>query len=307
VEQIVEFLETMIGVWPTAIRSPANQCVFAFLVLLLVLDIARKGWRLSWSRLAVRSVAATIAIFNINLILAPAIWLLSDQIKALYALAGIPSIPTSAWSAFPVWALMLVAIVAHDFANYWNHRLMHMKWLWPVHAIHHSDPHVNALTAYRIHALETLVMWVSYTILLTWLGLPADAIGMGAVILVLHTIYVHVDVDWDHGPFRLLIASPRFHRWHHANAPEAYGKNLANVFPFFDRVFGTYHVPGPCTAAMGADNVPQNDVVRLTLWPALEWTRLTLEQIGIARRRIGSMSGRDAALPGSGMAKVDID
>lgn len=58
---------------------------------------------------------------------------------------------------------------------------------------------------------------------------------------------------------------------------------------------------------MGADNVPQNDVVRLTLWPALEWTRLTLEQIGIARRRIGSMSGRDAALPGSGMAKVDID
>ena len=60
---------------------------------------------------------------------------------------------------------------------------MHMKWLWPVHAIHHSDPDVNALTTYRVHALETLVMWGSYTILLTWLGLPADAIGIGALIL----------------------------------------------------------------------------------------------------------------------------
>jgi len=45
---------------------------------------------------------------------------------------------------------------------------MHLKWLWPVHAIHHSDPVVNGLTTYRIHILEALVMWGSYTILLTW-------------------------------------------------------------------------------------------------------------------------------------------
>src|SRR5262249_52829794 len=148
-----------------------------------------------------------------------------DKVKEFYALAGIPSIPTEAWSGVPVVVLIPIAVLAHDFANYWNHRLMHLPWLWPVHAIHHSDPDVNGATAYRIHILEKLVMWISYVLLLSWLGLPGNAIGIGAVFVVLHTIYIHINVDWGHGPFRLLLASPRFHRWHHADVPEAHGKN----------------------------------------------------------------------------------
>lgn len=306
-EQIFEFLKLIFNAWRTGLASPEKLCVLAFLLLLLVFDIARKGWRLSWSRLAVQSVAATVAIFHLNIILVPAIWLLSEQIKALYAMVGIPSIPTSVWAGLPVWALSLVAILSHDFANYWNHRAMHMKWLWPVHAIHHSDPHVNALTTYRVHVLETLVMWTSYTVLLTWLGLPADAIGIGAVLLVLHNIYVHVDVDWGHGPFRLLVASPRFHRWHHADVPEAYGKNLANVFPFFDWMFGTYRVPGRCDAPMGAGEVTSNDVVRLMLWPVLEWVRLVVQQRDSWRRWLGARPGRGRVSGRPGLAKVDAD
>ncbi len=65
------------------------------------------------------------------------------------------------------------------------------------------------------------------------------------VVASLHNAYVHFEVDIDHGPMNWLIASPRFHRWHHADFPPAYGKNLANAIPAWDMLFGTYFKAGP--------------------------------------------------------------
>ena len=291
-EQSVDFIVARANAWLTLMSTPRMICVVAFLLLLLTVDLARRGWRLSWSRRAVNGVFATLTIFHINVLFVPLVWMASEEIKALYALAGIPSVPTTFWAAVPIWLLAPFAVLAHDFVDYWNHRILHLKWLWPIHAVHHSDPDVNGLTAYRVHMLEGLVMWGSYTILLTWLGIPADAIGVGAILLALHNIYVHIDADWGHGPLRMVIASPRFHRWHHADVVEAYGKNLANVFPFYDWMFGTYRVPGRCDAPLGAQGVPQNDVVQLTLFPLVEWTRMW------AGARCPALEGEAVGRPG---------
>ncbi len=269
-----EFAIARAHAWVDMISKPRMLAVIALLCVLLLIDIAWRGWRLSWSRRMVEGALATLALFHFNFFFVPLVWLCSEKVKQLYALAGIPSIPAEFWTPVSVWLLVPFAVLAHDLANYCNHRLMHLPWLWPVHAIHHSDPDVNGLTAYRIHILEGLVMWVSYTLLLTWLGLPDNAIGIGAVFIALLNVYVHINVDWHHGPFSLLIASPRFHRWHHADVPEAHGKNLANVCPLWDWLFGTYYCPGKCDERMGAAGVPENDVVKLILWPWQEWTRM---------------------------------
>lgn len=271
------------------VSKPNIVAAIAFLCLLLLIDLARRGWRLSWSRRIVEGILATLALFHFNFLFVPLVWLCWEKIKQLYALIGIPSIPTEFWAGVPVWVLVPFAIIVYDFANYWNHRLMHRPLLWPVHAIHHSDPDVTGLTTYRIHMLEGLVMWTSYTVLLSWLGLPENAVGLGAVFITLHNIYVHVNIDWDHGPFRLLIASPRFHRWHHADVAEAHGKNLANISPLWDWMFGTYHCPGPCNERVGAAGVPENDVVKLILWPWQEWTRMALTR---ARAMAASLNAR---------------
>ncbi|WP_044590577.1 sterol desaturase family protein [Bradyrhizobium sp. LTSPM299] len=295
-DNIVNTSTFVFEAWRGAVSDPGKQLIFAALLLLLA---AYMGWRSSWPRRAVdtvESVTATLAIFLINILLTPAVWLLSEHFKALYALLGIPSVPGSVWDGLPLWLLSFIAILTQDFANYWNHRAMHLKWLWPVHAIHHSDPVVNGLTTYRIHILEAFVMWGSYTILLTWLGMPADAIGIGALFVTFHNVYVHINVDWGHGALRLLIASPRFHRWHHADVPESHGKNLANIFPFFDWMFGTYRVPGPCDAPVGAAGIPRNDVVKLTLWPLLEWARLATLWVEARRARIVGWLARGAGL-----------
>lgn len=160
------------------------------------------------------------------------------------------------------------------------------KVLWPIHAVHHSDPDVTALTTCRVHVFEPIVMSTSYIVLLSWLGFPDQVIGFGTVFLALHNAYAHVNVDRDHGPLRYVIASPRFHRWHHADCPEACGKNLANVFPVFDLVFGTYHVPGTCKAEMGAGDIPRNDVAKLILYPFAQWYRMAAGSTASALRSI---------------------
>ena len=135
-------------------------------------------------------------------------------------------------------------------------------------------------------------------VLLTGLGLPSDVLGYGAILLSLHNVYVHMDMDWGHGPFRLLLASPRYHRWHHADVPEAQGKNLANVFPLYDVMFGTYYMPGTCTERLGAKGVPENDVAKLLLHPFKEWIKMMPINVGVVGER-NEADGRSEEKPSS--------
>ncbi|QDZ00280.1 sterol desaturase family protein [Nitratireductor mangrovi] len=261
--------------------------------LLVAVDFVRRGFRIVWPWRKIESVLATAAIYGVNLLFGPYVLLLAKLLEDAYKATGIPHVDPFFWQGVPAWLLIPFAVFMFDIANYWSHRLMHMKWLWPIHAIHHSDPEVNGLTTYRVHVFEPLVMLTVYTVLLGWLGLPAGVLGGAAVFLGLLNFYVHVNVDWGHGPFRLLLASPRFHRWHHADVPEAYGKNLANVFPFLDVAFGTYYVPGTCRAEVGAEGVPKNDVVRLVLFPFVEWGRMVRDAIRAGRAGEGASETSD--------------
>ena len=69
-----------------------------------------------------------------------------------------------------------------------------------------------------------------------------------------------------------LLVSPRFHRWHHVDLPEAYDKNFASIFPFFDLAFGTYHDPEPSVdKPTGFEGGPGNDVIKLLTYPFTAW------------------------------------
>lgn len=258
-------------------RHASQEPLFApkvFALTVLILDLIRRRGRLNWPDQAIRSCIANISMVLANGAFGPCLVFLTIWAQGTYDNFGFPHLDGSLWSIFPTWLLVLIVVVTSDFADYCNHRLLHTKWFWPIHAIHHSDPHVTVLTTGRVHILEPVVMRLSYVILLSWLGIPADVLGGGVAILLVHNMYVHINVDWSHGPLRYIIASPRFHRWHHANTPEAFNKNLANVFPFFDVAFGTYYCPGPCVSEVGTDRAPTNNAFKLLAWPLIEWERM---------------------------------
>lgn len=225
---------------------------------------------------AVKNSLATFGLFGCNLVFVPVVYFIVDWIQFFYESLHIPYFPSSVWNDWPVLLVMFLGLAAKDFIDYWTHRWMHTKWFWPIHAAHHSDTHVNGFTAYRVHFLESVMMKTSYIFLLTWAGFPKEHIALISLFEVLHSAYVHMEYEIDHGPFNWLLASPRFHRWHHADNPAVFGKNLANHIPLYDIMFGTYYNPAPCRHAMGAlsDGIPDHNFVKLALLPFTLWKKL---------------------------------
>ena len=256
--------------WRSEIIIAAAMC--------LVLYIAFKK-RNELSRHALENTATTLVLAGFNM--AVAIFFLNDVnafAQSSFDALRIPTLNPEIWNSVPLWIVCLFGVAAKDFVDYWNHRLMHTKWGWPTHAAHHSDTHVNAFTANRVHFLEALLMTVSYILLLTWLQIP-QALPFVIVFYILHNKYVHMDLDFEHGSLKYLIASPVYHRWHHADVPEAYGKNLANVMPIYDVMFGTFYNPGKCDAPMGAlmTGVEDKSAIAIMTYPFREWAKMIKE------------------------------
>lgn len=256
--------ESLIGPMPAAI---------ALSLVLLVIMAIYKGVKRTFSPKMVSGLSATIGLMVFNAMLIPLIVLVMSALQALYAALGIPSVPVQWWASHPLALTVVVAMIMADFIDYWNHRLMHTRWFWPIHAIHHSDEEMNGLTTFRVHVLEAIQTKAATLFFMSWLGIPPEAVAVSAFIMLLHNVYVHANINWSHGPFEILIASPRFHRWHHADDKVAYGKNLANMVPLWDRLFGTYYDPYPCTGPLGAKGVPHDNVVGLVLYPFAQWRR----------------------------------
>jgi len=251
-----------------------SEIVLSFIAVFVLYFGFRKTAELS--RHAAENTIATLLVGGANIFVA--IFFLNDLnalAQSAYKSLSIPTLDPDIWDNTPLWIVCLIGVAAKDFVDYWNHRLMHTKWGWPTHAAHHSDTHVNAFTANRIHFLEAFLMTCSYIVLLTWMQMPY-AIPVVIIFHTLHSKYVHMDLDFEHGPFKYLIASPVYHRWHHADVSEAYGKNLANVMPIYDVIFGTYYNPGKCDAPMGAlkSGIADKNPVLILIYPFQEWGRL---------------------------------
>lgn len=262
----------------TLFIAPAAFCAIAYFLF---------NRRDEITLLAVRNTAATIVVVGLN---AAAFWLFVDEVNLylqhFYDSLGIPTLPADIWQPVPFPLLCLMALIAKDFADYWNHRLMHTTWLWPTHAAHHSDTHVNAFTSFRVHFLEAIVMGISYLIILTWLQMPT-AVPVVYLVTHLHNLYVHTNLPIRHGPFKLLVASPAFHRWHHADVKAAHGKNIANVMPLWDALFGTYYDDRLCDAPMGGlkSGIHDTDPLQIFIYPFRQWGRLIRDRIGAPLRR----------------------
>lgn len=275
---------TAIAEW---LSATAGMLIAGLFVVLLYFLGKRRA---EFSRHAIENTAATILVFTINVgagivFVGP----INRAAQTFYDHLGIPHLPTDFWSGNRLILGFVVAILLKDLCDYLIHRAMHTRWLWPAHAAHHSDTYVNGFTTFRIHSFEAILMAMNYLILLTWLQLP-ELIPIITVLMTTHNIYVHLDLDWGHGPFRYLLASPRFHRWHHADLKEVEGKNLANIFPFYDLLFGTYYDNGVCREPMGARSTGLEDKNPILIWiyPFLAWGKMLRKRF---RRLMGQSAG----------------
>jgi sterol desaturase/sphingolipid hydroxylase (fatty acid hydroxylase superfamily) len=138
----------------------------------------------------------------------------------------------------------VVTFVALDGATYLVHRLMHQSpLLWRVHLVHHIDASVDATTAFRQHPIEGLLRF-SFIAATAWiLGAPPAVVAIYRLLGALNAVLEHANIRVPRWLDRLVVmvwVTPYMHKIHHSRERAETDSNYANLFSFFDRLFGTY-------------------------------------------------------------------
>ncbi|UVK45306.1 sterol desaturase family protein [Mesorhizobium sp. AR07] len=195
--------------------------------------IFRKGW----------AVDLIYVLFNGFILKAVIVMMVAGALGVAAIL--VPQSITQAVSGQPIWLQVAEIILITDIGVYWAHRAFHkIPALWKFHAIHHGIEELDWLGAFHSHPIDIIVTKAVSLTPVFFLGFSKASIAIFSVIYFWHTMLVHSNVRLRFGPLKWLIASPQFHRWHHANQREAYDKNFAGQLPFLDVMFGTYNVTG---------------------------------------------------------------
>lgn len=137
----------------------------------------------------------------------------------------------------------VVGVVGYDAWFYWQHRLLHTRWLLRhAHAIHHRSTNPTVFAAYAHHPIETF-MGNLYFILFV-LVVPVHPLAFAAfggflllVSLVAHSGYEFFPPGFTRHPLTRWLGTSTHHNMHH----RYFHWNFGIVFNFWDRVMGTNH------------------------------------------------------------------
>lgn len=171
--------------------------------------------------------------------------------------------------------LALAFAVLWDVWQYWVHRWQHSSpFLWETHKFHHSDASLNASSQTRHHLTSHIFYFVSYAPMLLLFGAFTPHAVVSIVMFRLWGFVNHANVRVGFGPLTMLLASPQWHRIHHSTERAHYDTNFATLFPFIDRLFGTYYRPAPDEFPPTGLPAERETMLRqATISPFVTWTR----------------------------------
>lgn len=183
-----------------------------------------------------------------------------------WASGGIPisqapdheTLSTAAGLALSI-VFMFVTMLISDFMAWFCHYLQHKSpLLWQFHKVHHSAEVMHPVSNYREHPIDNLlyntVLGATYGIVVgltlrifgfipsvpALLGVPLLTLAFNVVGYNLR--HSHVWLRWP-GKLSMIFPSPAHHHVHHSSHPDHLDKNFAFMFPIWDVIFKTYHMP----------------------------------------------------------------
>lgn len=168
--------------------------------------------------------------------------------------------------ALPFWLGLIVFVALRDAGEFAYHVAQHkVPLLWRMHALHHSDPDMCALTANRHFWGDQLVKQVTVWAVPAMIVTPTPAILAAYGLIGTWHYFVHANLRVDFGRWSWLVNSPAYHRRHHSSLPEHYDTNFAALFPVFDVLIGTYRRPDGWPPS-GLASAPTS-LADVALWP----------------------------------------
>lgn len=157
--------------------------------------------------------------------------------------AALPAAWRHGVGALPLPLQFAGIVLVADLAQYWIHRACHrVPWLWRFHAIHHGAATMDWLAGSRLHLVDALLTRALVYAAIALAGFDLAVVAAYLVFVAAQATFVHANVAWRLGWLERWLVTPRFHHWHHADAPP--DVNFAVHLPWLDRLFGTHHLPG---------------------------------------------------------------
>jgi sterol desaturase/sphingolipid hydroxylase (fatty acid hydroxylase superfamily) len=148
-------------------------------------------------------------------------------------------------ATWPVALQFVVFLVSKDFLEWNVHRTLHrVPWLWELHKLHHSSERLDWLATFRAHWGEMIIYKFVIYLPLVVLGVDDRVVFAILVFSLFMQELVHANLNWDLGPLRYVLNSPRLHAWHHAvemHGPA--GQNFGITLSIWDWLFRTAYWP----------------------------------------------------------------
>ena len=99
------------------------------------------------------------------------------------------------------------------------------------------------LAGSRLHLVDVVVTRGLTYVPIYVLGFAEAPLFAYVAFVSIQATFIHANVRFEFGRLDWLLATPRFHHWHHAAEVEAVDRNFAVHLPVLDRLFGTHHLP----------------------------------------------------------------
>lgn len=192
------------------------------------------GTERRWGKHGILLIICTVA--------SVALYRISPVVMALNVTGSRFGLLNRTWLPFA--ARCVIAILALDLVRYSTHRLSHsVGALWRFHQVHHSDPDFDISTALRVHPIEVVLTQGAYLLTVAVLAPPVVAVLIAELGSILQSFFSHANASlprWVEKPLRAVFVTPDMHRIHHSEEVAEQYKNLSDIFPWWDHLFGTY-------------------------------------------------------------------
>ena len=172
---------------------------------------------------------------------------------------------------WPLWAQVILGVVAAEFGLYWVHRAGHeTAFMWRFHAVHHSVKKLWFLNTGRFHFIDSLASIALGLGILLAMGAPMEVVQWLAAITGFIGMLTHCNVEMRFGPLNYIFNTPGLHRWHHSKDLREGNRNYCENVMIWDHVFGTFYnakYRPPADIGM-KDHMPDKFLHQLA-WPFL--------------------------------------
>jgi len=136
----------------------------------------------------------------------------------------------------------LIVYLINTLVAYWHHRIMHTKWMWEIHKVHHAAEEMNVVTPLRNHPIDHIIGSLMNAVPVALLGARPGVVIVYYAINMVYQSLVHSEIVLKGKWWDWVWITPAAHRMHHSDRPEHFDRNFG-IVTFWDKVFGTYLTP----------------------------------------------------------------